>query len=63
MNKEPNLIKISELKRDDIFSWKTYARPIWWRFIKIKDKVLYYEEIRSKYQHTSTAINGMVLKK
>jgi hypothetical protein len=57
-------IKINELKEGDLFSFRTYTRPIWWRFIKLKDSILTYEEIKSKFKHhTRIELFPIVLKK
>jgi hypothetical protein len=58
------LIKVTELKNGDLFSFRTIKKPIWWRFIEIKDGVIVYEGIRNKtYQYTSPSIWIKVLKK
>jgi hypothetical protein len=47
------IIKITELKEGDIFSFRTILKPIWFRFIKIEQWVLTYEEIKTKFRHTT----------
>jgi hypothetical protein len=47
------LIKITELKKDDIFSFRTVMKPIYFRFIEVKQGIIIYEEIKSKFKHTS----------
>ena len=63
MKVKRKLIKITELKEGDIFSFRTLMTPIWWRFIGIKEGTIVYEEIRSKYKHNSTLIDSTVFKK
>jgi hypothetical protein len=60
---ETEIVNITELKKGDIFSFRTVMKPIYWRFIEIKQGVVYYEEIRSKYQHTSNNSLTLVRKK
>jgi len=57
------LTKITELEEGDLFSFRTLMRPIWWRFIEIKEGEIIYEEIRSKYRHSSTFVDSIVLKR
>jgi len=58
MNTE--IVKIIELKTDDIFSFRTIMKPIWWRFIEIRDDLIIYEEIRSKFRHSTSFKNILV---
>jgi len=60
---ETDLIYIFNLKKGDIFSFRTIQKPIWWRFIEIKKGKVIYEEIRNKYRHSSNQINSTVLKR
>jgi len=60
------LVKISELKKGDLFSFRTIMRPIFWRFVNLCNDIIVYEEIRSNYPHTSERENigeTIVLKK
>jgi hypothetical protein len=63
MKTEPILIKITELRFGDIFSFRTIKRPIWWRFVTIAEGDIIYEEIRSKFRHTTPIIDVKILKK
>jgi len=58
-----DLIYIFNLKKGDIFSFRTIQKPIWWRFIEIKEMEIIYEEIRSKYRHRSPLVKSIVLKR
>jgi len=55
-------ININELKNGDIFSFRTIKRPIWWRYIEVKEGEFTYEEIRSGFRHSST-FKGFVLRR
>jgi hypothetical protein len=57
------IVDINDLKEGDIFSFRTEAKPIWWRFIQIKQGSLIYEEIRSKYRHSLEYIFVLVKKR
>jgi hypothetical protein len=62
--KDGQLIKVSELKNGDLFSFRTIKKPIWWRFLEIKDGLIIYEAIKDKnYQFTSLRTWITVLKK
>lgn len=50
---ETQIIGINELKEGDIFSFRTIKTPIWWRFISVIPGEIHYEEIKSKFRHTS----------
>jgi hypothetical protein len=53
-------IRSSDLKNGDIFSFRIIKKPIWWRFIEIKNGTFIYEEIRSKFRHTTKDNNEFV---
>jgi len=63
MKTKEEFAKINDLQSGDIFSFRTYKKPIWWRFIEINDREVVYEEIKNKYRHNSTLINSIVLKR
>ena len=41
------IVHITELKKGDRFSFRTTARPIFWKFIKIEDNEIFYKSLRS----------------
>jgi hypothetical protein len=57
------IVKITELKKDDIFSFRTVMKPIYFRFVELKQGIITYEEIKSKFQHTSQTSLTIVRKK
>ena len=56
------IVKITELKEGDLFSFRTITSPIYWRFLSFIQGVITYEEIRSKIKHTSNVSLTVVRK-
>lgn len=57
-----SIVKISELKKGDIFSFKTIMTPIWWRFISFNQGIISYEEIKNNFEHTETTYEYVLVK-
>ena len=58
------LIKMNELKPGDLFSFRTYNTPVYWRFVEYRGEELIYRGIRnSDYEYKSIIRDQNVLVK
>jgi hypothetical protein len=63
MTDELKIVNVADLKEGDLFSFKTIKRPVFFRFVKLENGIITYEEIKSHYQFTTSHTWQNVLKK